>query len=84
MTTLSLASLVVECETQEEIDHYWQKLTVGGREDMCGWLKDKFGVSWQIVPSILGKLMNDPEKNQRVTQAVLQMRKFDIERLLQA
>lgn len=77
-------SLVVECETQEEIDHYWMKLTEGGREDMCGWLKDKFGVSWQIVPSILGKLMSDPEKAPRVMQAFLQMRKFDIAALLRA
>lgn len=77
-------SLVVECETQEEIDHYWYKLTEGGREDMCGWLKDKFGVSWQIVPGILSKLMSDPEKAPRVTQAFLQMQKFDIATLLRA
>ncbi|MFN3841490.1 MAG: VOC family protein [Cyclobacteriaceae bacterium] len=77
-------SLVIECETQEEIDHYWNKLSEGGREDMCGWLKDKFGVSWQIVPGILGKLMSDPEKAPRVTQAFLQMKKFDITTLLRA
>lgn len=75
-------SLVVECETQEEIDHYWSGLTKGGHEDMCGWLKDKFGVSWQIVPAILGKLMSDPEKAPRVMQAFLKMRKFEIEKLL--
>jgi predicted 3-demethylubiquinone-9 3-methyltransferase (glyoxalase superfamily) len=77
-------SLVVECETQEEIDYYWNKLTEGGREDMCGWLKDKFGISWQIVPTILGKLMSDPEKAPRVMQAFLQMKKFDIAKLLNA
>ena len=77
-------SFVVECENQQEIDHYWNKLTEGGQESMCGWLKDKFGVSWQIVPKILGKLMSDPEKSQRVMQAFLQMKKFDIETLLKA
>lgn len=78
-------SFVVDCETQEEIDYYWEKLTAdGGQEGMCGWLKDKFGVSWQIVPSILGSLMSDPEKGQRVMQAFLQMNKFDIEKLKQA
>ena len=75
-------SLVVTCDSQEEIDYYWEKLTEGGEESMCGWLKDKFGLSWQIVPSILGKLMSDPEKGQRVMQAFLQMRKFDIPTLL--
>ena len=78
------ASLFVSCENQEEIDYYWNKLTEGGEESMCGWLKDKFGLSWQIVPSILGKLMSDPEKSQRVMQAFLQMRKFDIQTLLNA
>ena len=77
-------SFVVECETQKEIDNYWEKLTEGGEESMCGWLKDKFGVSWQIIPAILGKLMSDPEKAPRVTQAFLQMKKFDIEKLMQA
>ena len=77
-------SFVVNCETQEEIDHYWSKLTEGGREWRCGWLKDKFGVSWQIVPSILGKLMSDPEKAPRVMYAFMQMKKFNIEKLLQA
>jgi predicted 3-demethylubiquinone-9 3-methyltransferase (glyoxalase superfamily) len=77
-------SFVVECETQEEIDYYWNKLTEGGQESMCGWLRDRFGVSWQIVPSILGKLMSDPERGQRVVQAFLQMKKFDIEKLLRA
>ncbi len=77
-------SFVVDCDTQEEIDYYWNKLTEGGQESMCGWLKDKFGVSWQIVPSILGKLMSDPERGQKVVQAFLQMKKFDIEKLLKA
>jgi len=77
-------SLVVECETQEEIDHYWNKLTEGGSESQCGWLKDKFGVSWQIVPTVLGKLMSDREKSPRVLQAFLKMKKFDIETLLKA
>ncbi len=75
-------SFVVECDTQEEIDTYWNTLTEGGEESMCGWLKDQFGVSWQIVPSILGKLMTDPDKGPRVMQAFLKMKKFDIETLL--
>ncbi|HMJ46942.1 MAG TPA: VOC family protein [Ferruginibacter sp.] len=77
-------SFVVDCETQEEIDYYWEKLTEGGEESMCGWLKDKFGLSWQIVPTILGKLMSDPEKGPRVMEAFMQMKKFDIEKLKQA
>lgn len=77
-------SFVVECETQQEIDYYWSKLTEGGQEGKCGWLKDKFGVSWQIVPTILGKLMTDPTKSQRVVAAFMQMKKFDIEKLLNA
>jgi len=77
-------SFVVNCDTQEEIDYYWDKLTEGGEESMCGWLKDKYGLSWQIVPSILGKLVSDPEKGQRVVQAFLKMRKFDIQTLLNA
>ena len=77
-------SLVVECESQEEIDYYWEKLTEGGEESMCGWLKDQFGVSWQIVPAILGGLMSDPGKAPKVMQAFLKMKKFDIETLLKA
>lgn len=77
-------SLVIECDTQQEIDYYWEKLTEGGEESMCGWLKDRYGVSWQIVPTILGKLMKDPEKSQAVIHAFMQMRKFDIEKLLHA
>ena len=77
-------SLVIDCETQEEIDYYWNKLTEGGVESQCGWLKDKFGVSWQVVPTILEKLMSHPEKGQRVVQAFMQMKKFDIEKLTNA
>ena len=77
-------SFVVNCDSQEEIDYYWDKLTEGGAESMCGWLKDKYGLSWQIVPSILGKLMSDPVKGQRVIDAFLKMRKFDIQTLLDA
>jgi predicted 3-demethylubiquinone-9 3-methyltransferase (glyoxalase superfamily) len=77
-------SFVVDCETQEEIDNYWAKLTEGGEESMCGWLKDKYGVSWQIVPSILGALISDPEKGGRVIQAFMKMKKFDIEALKNA
>ena len=78
-------SLSISCDTQEEIDYYWNTLTEdGGEESMCGWLKDKFGLSWQVVPSILGKLMSDPEKAQPVMNAFLQMRKFNIQALLDA
>jgi predicted 3-demethylubiquinone-9 3-methyltransferase (glyoxalase superfamily) len=77
-------SLVVECKTQDEIDIYWNKLLEGGQESNCGWLKDKFGVSWQVVPSILSELMSDPEKAPRVMQTFLKMKKFDIETLLKA
>ena len=79
-------SFVVNCETQDEVDYFWEKLCEGGEEVQCGWLKDKFGLSWQVVPTILGKLMQDkdPEKSQRVMQAMLQMKKLDIEILKQA
>ncbi len=77
-------SFVVDCETQEEIDYYWNKLTAGGEESMCGWLKDKFGVSWQIVPTILATLMSNPEKREHVMKVVLQTKKFDIEKLKKA
>jgi predicted 3-demethylubiquinone-9 3-methyltransferase (glyoxalase superfamily) len=78
-------SFVVNCDTQEEINYFWEKLTAdGGQESMCGWLKDKFGVSWQIVPSIIGKLMTDPEKAPRVMQAVMKMKKLDIETMVNA
>lgn len=80
-------SFFVNCETQQEVDDLWKKLTAdGGEESMCGWLKDKYGLSWQIVPSILGKLLNDPDpaKAQRVMQAMLQMKKIDIKGLQKA
>ena len=78
-------SFVVDCETQEEIDNYWTKLTAdGGEEGNCGWLKDKFGVSWQIVPTVLSKLLSDPEKSQRVMEAYRKMNKFDINKLQNA
>lgn len=71
------------CETQEEIDNCWDKLTSdGGEESQCGWCKDKFGVSWQIIPSILSELLSDPAKAGKVTQSFLKMKKFDIETLL--
>jgi predicted 3-demethylubiquinone-9 3-methyltransferase (glyoxalase superfamily) len=75
-------SFVVNCETQEEIDHYWNNLTAdGGKEGNCGWLKDKYGVSWQIVPTILPVLLSNPAKAQQVTAAFLKMKKFDIQTL---
>ena len=80
-------SFFVDCKTQEEVDELWEKLTAdGGEESMCGWLKDKYGLSWQIIPSALGELLGDPDpvKAQRVMQAMLQMRKIDIEGLKQA
>ena len=77
-------SFVIECETQEDIDFYWEKLGDGGKYSQCGCLDDKFGVSWQIVPAILGKLMSDREKAPRVMQAFMQMKKFDIEKLMNA
>lgn len=79
-------SLFVNCETQQEVDEYWEKLSEGGKKERCGWLKDKYGLSWQIVPSILGKLLQDKEAGRatRVVQAMLQMDKLDIERLAQA
>ena len=79
-------SFVVNCETQEEVDYYWDKLTDGGEESQCGWLKDKFGLSWQIVPTILPQMLNDPDekKAKRVAHAMLQMGKIDIATLKQA
>lgn len=78
-------SFVVPCDTQKEIDYFWNKFTKGGgQESMCGWCKDKYGVSWQIIPSILGKLMSDPARSQRVMNAFLKMKKFDIEKLKKA
>jgi len=77
-------SLVVECDTQDEIDLYWTKLTEGGSEGQCGWLKDRFGLSWQIIPAVLGSLMTDPDRAARVVQAFKQMKKMEIDKLLNA
>lgn len=79
-------SFVVHCETQAEVDEYWKKLSEGGKENQCAWLDDKFGVSWQIVPNALIELLSDPDpiKSGRVMQAMLQMKKIDIEKLKQA
>jgi predicted 3-demethylubiquinone-9 3-methyltransferase (glyoxalase superfamily) len=81
-------SFQVNCETQEEVDYYWEKLSAGGDEkaQQCGWLKDKYGVSWQVVPSVLIEMINDPdsEKSQRVMEAMLQMKKLDIDELKRA
>jgi predicted 3-demethylubiquinone-9 3-methyltransferase (glyoxalase superfamily) len=75
-------SYVVTCDTQEEIDYYWEKLSEGGKPGKCGWLTDKYSVSWQVVPKILGQLMNDPEKAPKAMYAFMQMTKFDIEKLI--
>ena len=79
-------SFVVNCETQDEVDYFWEKLSEGGRTSQCGWLKDKFGLSWQIVPTAMGKLLGDkdPARSQRVMQAMLQMTKIDIAALQRA
>jgi len=80
-------SFVISCQTQEEVDHYWNKLTAGGgQESQCGWLKDKYGLSWQVTPTILGELLadKDQKKAQRVMQAMLQMKKIDIAALKRA
>ncbi len=79
-------SLLVNCESQAEVDELWEKLSAGGRKDRCGWLTDKYGLSWQIIPTALGKLMSDPDpaKSGRVMKAMLQMDKIDIARLQQA
>jgi predicted 3-demethylubiquinone-9 3-methyltransferase (glyoxalase superfamily) len=79
-------SFYVDCKNQEEVDELWSKLTEGGEEGPCGWLKDKFGLSWQIIPSVLGELLTDPDpvKAQSVMQAMLQMKKIDIKALQQA
>ena len=79
-------SFFVNCETQEEVDELWEKLSEGGRKNSCGWLKDKFGLSWQIIPTVLGQMLGDkdPEKSKRVMQAMLQMNKIDIRVLKQA
>lgn len=79
-------SFIINCETQAEVDKYWEKLSEGGEKGQCGWLKDKFGVSWQVVPVLLDKLMSDPDpaKVDRVTQCMLKMTKLDIAELQKA
>jgi predicted 3-demethylubiquinone-9 3-methyltransferase (glyoxalase superfamily) len=79
-------SFLVNCETQEEVDNLWEKLSEGGEKEQCGWLKDKFGVSWQVVPNILGEMLQDKDakKSERVMEAMLQMKKIDIEGLKKA
>jgi predicted 3-demethylubiquinone-9 3-methyltransferase (glyoxalase superfamily) len=79
-------SFLVKCETQEEVDHLWEKLSKGGETEQCGWLKDKFGVSWQIVPHVLGEMLQDKDanKSERVIKAMLQMKKIDIQGLRNA
>ncbi len=79
-------SLVVNCETQEEVDEFWEKLSEGGEKSRCGWLKDKYGLSWQVVPTVLGELFQskDAERSERVMKAMLQMDKLDIKTLKQA
>jgi predicted 3-demethylubiquinone-9 3-methyltransferase (glyoxalase superfamily) len=79
-------SFSVDCKTQQEIDEFWEKLSGGGEEGPCGWLKDKYGLSWQVNPRILGEMMSDPDpqKSKRVMEAMLEMKKIDIEALRQA
>jgi predicted 3-demethylubiquinone-9 3-methyltransferase (glyoxalase superfamily) len=79
-------SFFVRCETQDEVDYFWEKLTDGGEPQRCGWLKDKFGLSWQIIPSVLGKLLgdSDPQKSKNVMNAMLQMNKIEIKALQDA
>ena len=79
-------SFSVDCKTQQEVDTYWEKLSEGGQQVQCGWLKDKYGLSWQIVPSALGELLGDPDpqKSKRVMEAMLKMKKIDIEGLKRA
>ena len=79
-------SFFVHCQTQAEVDELWEKLSAGGRKDRCGWLTDKYGLSWQIVPDVLGKMLNDPdrEKSKRVMTAMLQMDKIEVKKLEQA
>lgn len=77
---------MVNCRTQKEVDKFWKKLSAGGKEVQCGWLRDKYGLSWQIVPTVLGKLLSssNPRKSERVRQAMLKMVKLDIKKLKQA
>jgi predicted 3-demethylubiquinone-9 3-methyltransferase (glyoxalase superfamily) len=79
-------SFLINCETQLEVDELWEKLSAGGEKSRCGWLKDKYGLSWQVIPKVLGEMLQDkdPKKSQRVMQAMMQMDKIDIARLKQA
>jgi len=79
-------SFMIDCETQDEVDYFWEKLSEGGKEVACGWLKDKFGLFWQVVPSVLPKMLSDGDAEQaaRVTKAFMQMTKFDIAALQRA
>lgn len=77
-------SLAILCDSQEEIDHYWHKLSEGGQKEPCGWLKDKFGVSWQVVPSIMGDIMADPQKSDKAMRAMLQQKDPNLEEILKA
>ncbi|MGN6640706.1 MAG: VOC family protein [Mucilaginibacter sp.] len=79
-------SFFIHCETQEEVDHYWNKLSEGGKPNQCGWLDDKFGITWQVVPNALGKYLNDPDKEKanNVMKAMMQMTKMDIAKLEEA
>ena len=79
-------SFIVNCETQQEVDRFWEKLSEGGEEEQCGWLKDKYGVSWQIVPTVIGEMLQDkdPKRSERVMKSLLQMKKIDIKGLRQA
>ena len=85
-TFTEAVSFIVNCETQPEIDYFWEKLSSGGQIQQCGWLKDKFGLSWQIVPTELAEMMqnSDPEKSNRLMQAIMQMVKLDIKKLKEA
>lgn len=82
-TFTEAVSLLIQCDTQDEIDHYWSTLSAGGSTGPCGWLKDKFGLSWQVCPTVLGEMLQDkdPMKAGRAMQAMMQMSKFDIARL---
>ena len=79
-------SFVINCQSQKEVDYYWEKLSAGGEESPCGWLKDKFGLSWQVAPTVLSELLSgpDPIKSQRAMTAMLQMKKLDIDSLRKA
>lgn len=85
-TFTEAVSFIINCTSQEEVDELWEKLSEGGEKGQCGWLKDKYGLSWQIVPSVLSEMMqdSDPEKTNRVMGALLQMKKLDIKRLQEA